>query len=142
MPWLFAISFKEREDEFSWFASDAEVDWKIRTRAVPTIEGKSPFHYFDSASMRKYKYPPKTSALVHCRREPIPEGCKPQEGSKASNKVKILPSYHATLEEFENKSPYGQWYKDVFEPYGDDHLRSVGDEFTYNPDGDRRVIFD
>lgn len=142
MPWLFAVSFKEREDEFNWFASDAEIDLKIRTRAVPTIEDTCPFIYFDSCSMRKYKYPPKTSALVHCRRDPMPEGCKPKEGSKASNKVKTLPSYHAMIEKFENKSTFGQWYKGVLEPYGEAHLRSAGDEFTYNPDGDRRVAFD
>jgi len=141
-PWLFTASFKQREDEFNWFANDAEIDYKIRTRLTPTIDGNTPLNYFDSSSMKKYKYPPKSSALVHCRREPLPKGCETIEDSRASDKVSILPAYYESLESFVDKGVLPGWYKDLFASYSGDHLRPDGDEFAYNPDGDRRVHFD
>jgi len=141
-PWLFTASFKQREDEFNWFANDAEIDYKIRTRLTPTIEGTSPLNYFDSSCMRKYKYPPKSSAIVHCRREPLPVGCEDVEDSRATDKVNILPSYYQSLESFVEKGVLGEWYKDLFASYTEEHLRPIGDDFAYNPSGDRRVHFD
>lgn len=141
-PWLFTASFKQREDEFHWFSADAEVDYKIRTRLTPTTEGTTPLHYFDSSSMKKYRYPPKSSALVHCRRVPLPKGCEPMVDSRAQDKVNILPAYYQKLEEYVEQGILDSWYKDLFAPYTEDHLRPVGDEFTYNPDGDRRIRFD
>lgn len=140
-PWLFTASFKQREDEFNWFANDAEIAYKIRTRLTPTIDGRSPLNYFDSSSMKKYKYPPKSSAVVHCRRKPLPKGCEAIEDTRAADKVSILPAYYKSMESFVDKGVLAGWYKDLFASYSEDHLRPAGDDFAYNPDGDRRVKF-
>ena len=119
LPWLFSVSFKDKQGEVEWFASDAETDLKIRNRATPTVDGTSPFHFFDGALMRKYRYPPKSSELVFCRRHPMPESCKETEHEERRNKF--------------DKMEY-------FEVYNTTKIRAEGRANVYDPFTDRRLI--
>jgi hypothetical protein len=42
---------------------------------MPTVDGNSPFLYFDGATMNEHKYPPKNVEVAWCRRVPSPDGC-------------------------------------------------------------------
>ena len=58
-----------------WFTNEAAVNLRVQRRSMQTVDGKSPFLYFDGTTMMSYKYPSKQSEVVFCRREPTPEGC-------------------------------------------------------------------
>mmetsp|Transcript_21922 Transcript_21922/g.52175 ORF Transcript_21922/g.52175 Transcript_21922/m.52175 type:complete len:861 (+) Transcript_21922:178-2760(+) len=66
-PWQFVIAFKRPDTKAEWFANPALVDLKIRTRSMATVDGGSPFKFFDGATMQSYYYPSKTIAEVFCR---------------------------------------------------------------------------
>jgi hypothetical protein len=59
----------------NWFTNEAAVSLRVQRRSLQTVDGKSPFLYFDGATMMSYQYPSKQSEVVFCRREPTPEGC-------------------------------------------------------------------
>jgi hypothetical protein len=74
-PWEFFLSFKNYETNVNWFTNEAAVNLRVQRRSMQTVDGKSPFLYFDGATMMSYKYPSKQSEVVFCRRQPTPEGC-------------------------------------------------------------------
>lgn len=78
-PWTFFAVMKNRESRDSWFQNEAEVERKIRTRAMRTNDDGSPFRYFDGSTMMEWKYPNKIDAEVFCRLQPTPLSC---QGSK------------------------------------------------------------
>lgn len=47
---------------------------------MPTVDGESPFLYFDGATMTSFRYPTKNVETVYCRRDPLPESCKGGHG--------------------------------------------------------------
>jgi hypothetical protein len=69
------LVFKNYETNANWFTNEAAVNLRVQRRSMQTVDGKSPFLYFDGATMMSYKYPSKQSEVVFCRREPTPEGC-------------------------------------------------------------------
>ena len=75
-PWLLLVAGKSRKSKSNWYASEAEINYKIKQRSVITKDGESPFLYFDGATMMNYRYPPKPSELVFCRIDPLPVGCE------------------------------------------------------------------
>jgi hypothetical protein len=74
-PWYFYAAFKDLSLRANWMASEAELNLKIQKRAIRTIDGTSPFDYFDGATMKMYQYPSQASVDLFCRREPTPVGC-------------------------------------------------------------------
>ena len=48
----------------------------MRQRAIMTVDGSSPFEFFDGATMVNYQFPSQASVDLFCRRQPLPEGCE------------------------------------------------------------------
>jgi hypothetical protein len=74
--WGFIVAFKQRDIEANWFANEALLNLKISKRILPTLSDGNPLKYFDGATMQRYRFPSKPSAIVHCRRIPTPKSCK------------------------------------------------------------------
>jgi hypothetical protein len=74
-PWHFIIAFKDMLSKVQWFSNEAELSLKLKTSSVPTVDGKSPFYFFDAATMMTYQYPSRIIEEVFCRKDPEPEGC-------------------------------------------------------------------
>ena len=75
-PWQILTAGRSRKSKKNWYASEAEINYKIKQRSVLTIDGKSPFRYFDGATMMEYRFPSKATEVVFCRNDPVPEGCE------------------------------------------------------------------
>ena len=75
LPWEIIVAFKDFDTKADWFANPALVDYKIRTRALSTINGSSPFQYFDGPEMQLFHYPSKQTETVFCRRNPELRDC-------------------------------------------------------------------
>jgi spermidine synthase len=74
-PWSFLAVMKSIASRDTWFRNEAEVEWSIRARASQTLNGDSPFRYFDGSSMMGWKYSNRVEEGVHCRLDPVPFGC-------------------------------------------------------------------
>jgi spermidine synthase len=74
-PWTFFAVMKNRESRDSWFQNEAEVDRRIRTRAIRTNDNGSPFRFFDGSTMMEWKHPNRIAAEVFCRLHPTPLSC-------------------------------------------------------------------
>jgi spermidine synthase len=74
-PWTFFAVMKNRESRDSWFRNEAEVEWKIRKRAMRTSDNESPFRFFDGSTMMEWKNPNRIAAEVYCRLQPTPLSC-------------------------------------------------------------------
>jgi hypothetical protein len=79
-PWQNIIAFKSFQTRALWFRNEAELNVDIRRQATPTVDGSSPFLYFDSATMQSYLYPSRGSEAAFCRRDPSPEQCEGGHG--------------------------------------------------------------
>lgn len=79
-PWQFVTAFKNPHTKADWFANPSLVDLKIRTRSMITVDGGSPFKFFDGAQMQSYYYPPKPISTVYCRDSPDSRHCKEGHG--------------------------------------------------------------
>lgn len=66
-PWQFITAFKNPDTKAEWLANPSVVDVKIRQRSMVTVDGGSPFNFFDGATMQSYYYPPRAIAEVFCR---------------------------------------------------------------------------
>jgi hypothetical protein len=75
-PWYFYAAFKDLSTRGQWMATEAEINLKMQKRSIHTLDGRSPFVYFDGATMNAYRYPSQASVDVFCLREPTPPGCK------------------------------------------------------------------
>jgi hypothetical protein len=53
---------------------------EIHKRATSTVNGDSPFLYYDSATHQSFLYPSKASEIVYCRGDPTPNQCKEGHG--------------------------------------------------------------
>lgn len=56
------------------------MEYKIRERLIPTVDGGSSLRYFDGATMASYMYPAKASETVFCRRVPESSSCQYGQG--------------------------------------------------------------
>jgi hypothetical protein len=75
-PWGFVVASKDpRSLTESFYSNEALVTLKIRQRMIPTVDGTHPLHYFDGATMNKYKYPSKPMEIHHCRNPETPGPC-------------------------------------------------------------------
>lgn len=75
-PWGFVVASKDpRPLTESFYSNEALVTLKIRQRMIPTVDGSPPLHYFDGATMNKYKYPSKPMEIHHCRNPDTPGSC-------------------------------------------------------------------
>lgn len=118
------------------------MNLKIRNRITPTVDGKSSLDFFDGSSMRKYRYPPKTSELVFCRRDPTPESCKEERHvDKSNSKVNIKVSHQDIINHFDKQGQLGLVHGDLVELHSSDNIRASGKSSVYNPFSDRRLIF-
>jgi hypothetical protein len=73
--WMFNVAFKSMKSRNNWDDNEATVTLKMKRRAIGTLDGESPFEYFDGADMQA-RLPSKASEVVFCRQEPTPVGCE------------------------------------------------------------------
>eukprot|EP00339_Tiarina_fusa_P022092 CAMPEP_0116996284 /NCGR_PEP_ID=MMETSP0472-20121206/143_1 /TAXON_ID=693140 ORGANISM="Tiarina fusus, Strain LIS" /NCGR_SAMPLE_ID=MMETSP0472 /ASSEMBLY_ACC=CAM_ASM_000603 /LENGTH=622 /DNA_ID=CAMNT_0004694857 /DNA_START=326 /DNA_END=2194 /DNA_ORIENTATION=+ len=78
-PWTFNVAFKSTKSRNNWDDNEALVNLKMKKRAIDTLDGESPFEYFDGADMQA-RWPSKASEVVFCRQEPTPAGCEGGHG--------------------------------------------------------------
>ena len=74
-PWMFYIALKSKASQSDWFSSEARLNYEMQKRSIPTVDGDSPFHYFDSSTMLSFQFPHRGSEVSFCRRHPTPPGC-------------------------------------------------------------------
>lgn len=79
-PWQFVAAFKNLDTKADWFANPSLVNLKIRERAMVTVDGGSPFKFFDGATMQSFYYPGKFIETVWCRDSPDSRYCKEGHG--------------------------------------------------------------
>lgn len=79
-PWQFVAAFKSSDSKSEWLANPSLVDLKIRKRSIPTLDGKSPFNFFDGPTMQTFYFPPKQIEIVYCRDNPDANHCKERHG--------------------------------------------------------------
>jgi hypothetical protein len=79
-PWQFVTAFKKPETKADWFANPSLVNLKIRNRSMVTVDGGSPFKFFDGATMQSYYYPTKPIEMVYCRDSSDEKDCKEGHG--------------------------------------------------------------
>lgn len=79
-PWQFVAAFKNPDTKAEWFANPSLVNLKIRERAINTVDGGSPFKFFDGATMQSFYYPAKFIETVWCRSSPDSEYCNEGHG--------------------------------------------------------------
>lgn len=68
-PWSFHIAFCNVSSQVLWYANPARVDLELANRAVSTVSGDFPFHYFDGATMQSYQYASRVVQDSYCRIE-------------------------------------------------------------------------
>ncbi len=66
-PWQFFVAFKSLKGSTIWLEEEAAVEYKIRSRILPTLDRDSSLRFFDGATMSSYFYPTKASQVVFCR---------------------------------------------------------------------------
>ena len=79
-PWQFITAFKNTQTKADWLANPSLVNLKIRQRAMVTVDGGSPFKFFDGATMQSFYYPPKPIEAVYCRGNPDSKQCSEGQG--------------------------------------------------------------
>jgi len=94
-PWQFVVAFKDYDSKADWLANPSIVDLKIRTRSIPTVDGGSPFNFFDGPTMQTFYFPPKQIEVVYCRGHQNARYCK--KGHRFDPERKNLP-ISSTLE--------------------------------------------
>lgn len=79
-PWQFITAFRNPHTKADWFANPSLVNLKIRTRSMETVDGGSPFKYFDGATMQSFYYPDRFIADVWCKDSPDSKNCERGQG--------------------------------------------------------------
>lgn len=69
----------------SWKRNEAQIDLDIRKRIYPTKDGTSSLHYFDGATMNKYKYPTRAMEVVFCRNPEFPQSCSTSQAFRPAD---------------------------------------------------------
>lgn len=64
--WQFYVAFKSAVSERAWLHSEAVINYKIRSRLLPTLNNSPTLQYFDGAMMQNYKFPSRGSEHVFC----------------------------------------------------------------------------
>jgi len=75
-PWSFLAVMKEETTRAPWFGNEADMNLAIQKRSKKTKDGRSPFSYFDGATMMSYKFPTRIHEEIWCHRNPSPETCQ------------------------------------------------------------------
>lgn len=86
--WSFLLASKS-SDTSRWNANPAEIDLELQQRAMPTISGDWPFHYFDGATMQTYQTSSRPVATVTCRTYPDWPACQRGPGLGESTHVAV-----------------------------------------------------
>jgi hypothetical protein len=73
--WAFYAAFKDVSTLARWFLNEAHLNLEIHQRSTRTLDGDSPFHYFDGPTMVTYRQPSKAADVNFCRRHPTPAEC-------------------------------------------------------------------
>lgn len=73
--WSFYAAFKNNSTQKRWFLNEAHLNLEIHQRSVRTLNGDSPFYYFDGPTMSTYRYPTKAADVNFCRILPSPAEC-------------------------------------------------------------------
>lgn len=80
-----------------WYANEAELELAMYLRAMPTQSGKSPFQYFDGATMVSYQQPHKSFEAVFCKRHPVPPECNDLRGFRMDRLNAPVSSYEVKM---------------------------------------------
>ena len=78
--WQFIAAFKSFDNNVDWFANSPMIDLKMHQRGMMLKSGGSPFHHFDGATMKYFRYPSKGSEVAFCRLRPDVKDCKSGQG--------------------------------------------------------------
>jgi len=73
--WQYLVAFKNIETRKLWHSNQAMIDLELQRRAMETRDGRTPFRYFDGASMMSYQFPSHLSQTSDCRNLPVPAFC-------------------------------------------------------------------
>ncbi|KAG7360295.1 spermine/spermidine synthase domain containing protein [Nitzschia inconspicua] len=73
--WQIIAAFKDVNTKADWLANPALVDLKIYSRSLPTIDGTTPFQYFDGPLMQTFHHPSKQSEVHFCKGNPTIKDC-------------------------------------------------------------------
>lgn len=73
--WQYFVAFKDIETRKLWHSNQAMIDLELQRRAMETRDGRTPFRYFDGASMMSYQFPSHLSQTSDCRMLPVPAFC-------------------------------------------------------------------
>lgn len=65
--WAFVLAMKDGESRANWFMSEAEINLKIKKRAMKTKNAVFPFYYFDGATMMLYQFSSRVVEETWCR---------------------------------------------------------------------------
>jgi hypothetical protein len=68
-PWSFHIAFCDGSSQVLWYDNAARIDLELSKRAVSTVSGDFPFHYFDGATMQDYQFASRVVQESFCRIE-------------------------------------------------------------------------
>lgn len=74
-PWQFMVGFRSPSIMNDWTADASLLDYKIRQRTLPNLQGGSSLHFFDGPAMSVYSFPSKGSEVVYCRRKKDSPDC-------------------------------------------------------------------
>eukprot|EP00538_Stauroneis_constricta_P000422 CAMPEP_0119568268 /NCGR_PEP_ID=MMETSP1352-20130426/38409_1 /TAXON_ID=265584 /ORGANISM="Stauroneis constricta, Strain CCMP1120" /LENGTH=947 /DNA_ID=CAMNT_0007617637 /DNA_START=95 /DNA_END=2938 /DNA_ORIENTATION=+ len=100
--WEIIVAMKSYDSKAKWFANSAVVDYKIRTRSLPSKGNGVSLRYFDGATMQSYHFPSRQSEVVYCRRRPMPLGCIDNRGfdqTRANLPISLLQVQASSLGE-------------------------------------------
>ncbi|GKY96752.1 hypothetical protein MPSEU_000634600 [Mayamaea pseudoterrestris] len=79
-PWAFLTVWKDMGTGERWYGPQAQVDYEIRRRILPSTDGSEPLRFFDGATMMTYQHPSRVNEEVFCRRNPTPALCEEGHG--------------------------------------------------------------
>lgn len=74
-PWTYLVAFKDSKSRRKWDSNQAEIDLNLQWRAMQTVDGSTPFRYFDGATMLGYQFPTRLDQDALCRNRPAPPLC-------------------------------------------------------------------
>jgi hypothetical protein len=78
--WQFMVAMKSPDSRVLWHSNQAEADYMLHKRTIPTTDGLSPFRYFDAAMLMTYQYGSRIAENMFCKTNPLRPLCDKQHG--------------------------------------------------------------
>ena len=74
-PQKYVIAFKSKDTANNWLNDESLVALEMTKRATRTVDGKTPFRYFDGTTMNSYRKSTATMDMLTCQKDLSAEGC-------------------------------------------------------------------